>query len=76
MAPNDIPDSWHLDKRVNVSIILALAGQVVMFAFIYGKLETRVANLEEKATILREVPERMAKVEVLLERIERALVRP
>lgn len=62
---------WHLDKRVNVSIILTLVVQVVVFAFMYGKLETRVASLEEKATILREVPERLARIETLLKELRR-----
>jgi hypothetical protein len=65
--------NWHLDKRVNVSIILTLVAQLVIFAFMYGKLESRVAGLEEKAEVIRLVPERMARLEAILERIERQL---
>lgn len=74
------PDRWHLDKRVPLSIIGVLLLQIAGFGMIYGKLENRVTNIENRVSqtedSFRQVPERLARVEALLEilvdRLERS----
>jgi Tfp pilus assembly protein PilO len=46
-------DGWHLDKRVNVSIILVLAAYVVGGFLFAGKMDSRVASVEEKVSVLQ-----------------------
>lgn len=73
-------ESWHLDKRVPLSIIFVLIVQLAGFGMIYGQLENRVTHLEqqqrETAAAVRQVPERLARLEAILERIERQLAEP
>jgi len=39
---------WHLDKRVNLSIIFVLIGQVAFFGWYASKLDSRIeSNLEK-----------------------------
>lgn len=46
MAQND--RSWHLDKRVNVSIILVLAVQIVSFVWLLAAMNADInANKRE-----------------------------
>jgi|LakMenEpi03Aug12_release.lakeMendotaPanAssembly.Ray.scaffolds.fasta_scaffold36485_19 hypothetical protein len=46
-------NNWHLDKRVNVSIILVLLGQLILGAWYASKMESRVAVVEEKVVNLQ-----------------------
>lgn len=68
-------ESWHLDKRVPVAIVVTLVVQLVGFAFMYGKLESRVTHLEDQSRMVGLVPERLARLEAILERIERQLAK-
>lgn len=68
-------ENWHLDKRVPVAIVFTLVVQLVGFAFMYGRLESRVAHIEDQQRVVTLVPERLARLEALLERIERQLAK-
>ena len=46
-------NNWHLDKRVNVSIILVLLGQLILGAWYASKMDSRVAVVEEKVVNLQ-----------------------
>lgn len=47
MTPHDpATASWHLDKRVNLSIIFALIAQAAIFAYWVGGVSQRVAHNE------------------------------
>lgn len=57
MSGNQVEDisdrAWHVDKRINLSIIVAIAVQSVILAFWLGALGNRVSNLEtNQSTIL------------------------
>lgn len=39
-------EPWHLDRKVPISIIVTLVAQIVGFAWIASKLDSRVAYLE------------------------------
>ena len=50
-----IPDpleSWHLDKRVNVSIIIMLAAQLAAGVWFASKMDSRISNVESRTTII------------------------
>ncbi|WP_372570353.1 hypothetical protein [Ruegeria jejuensis] len=47
---------WHLDKRVPVALIFALAAQFAMGAYWVATTEARLAGIEEKgAATIREI---------------------
>lgn len=58
---------WHLDKRVPIALIAALALQTGTFGFWLGSVQTRVNNLEQRSALNDEVRERLVRVETLLE---------
>lgn len=49
----DVSGSWHLDKRVNISIIVALLVQAAVGVWQVSKMDSRVASAEEKIADLR-----------------------
>ena len=60
---------WHLDRRVSIGIIAAVAFQIIAFSYSYGQVESRVVTLEATDDRLATMPERLVRVEVLLEEI-------
>lgn len=75
MADNVNKEPWHLDKRVNISVILTLAIQAICFGIAWGNVENRVTNLESQRQKFDQVPERLASIEATLlaikERVDR-----
>ena len=47
MADCGEKDSWHLDKKVPLAIILTLVGQLAGFGWIASKLDSRIESLEK-----------------------------
>jgi hypothetical protein len=45
--------SWHLDKRVNISIIGVLLTQIIVGAWQVSKMDSRVGAVEEKVATLQ-----------------------
>ena len=68
-------EPWHLDKRVNVSVIAALVVQAVMFGIAWGNIENRVTQLEDERHYFKAVPERLAAIEATLLAIKERLDR-
>ena len=68
-------EPWHLDKRVNISLIIGLLAQAVVFGSLYGRLENRVTNVEEATHRLDMLPERLARIDeklsALIDRLDR-----
>ena len=52
-----------------ISLIFALAG----IAFGYGQLNSRVDAMESRVSCIEEIRERLARVETLVERIDRKI---
>ena len=46
MAHRTADDSWHLDRKVPVAIILAVLTQTAMFGWYASKLDSRISALE------------------------------
>lgn len=68
VSPGQEP--WHLDKRVNISVIGALMAQAIMFGVAWGNIENRVAHLEDDRLRFGVVPERLAGIEATLNAIK------
>lgn len=45
--------NWHLDKRVNISIIGVLLTQIIVGAWQVSKMDSRVGAVEEKVATLQ-----------------------
>lgn len=75
MADSHEKEPWHLDKRVNVSVIAAIAIQVILFGMAWGNIENRVAQLEKRSDALNQVPEKLASIEATLIAIKERLDR-
>ena len=54
---------WHLDKRVPVALILAIALQTMAGGFFIGSLSTRVSTLEEWQRANQTLERRLATLE-------------
>jgi hypothetical protein len=72
-APGKEP--WHLDKRVNISVIAGLVLQAIIFGMAWGNVENRVTQLEADRNHLKSVPERLAGIEATLLAIKERLNR-
>lgn len=68
-------EPWHLDKRVNISVIAGLVLQAVVFGIAWGNIENRVSHLEEDNHALDVVPQRLAAIEATLVAIKERLDR-
>lgn len=77
-------ESWHLDRRIPIAIIVTLAVQLTGFGYMIGHLHSRVNALElwraefraERADVPRQIATLEAKVDEngrSLARIERTL---
>lgn len=73
-------DGWHLRKEVSWTLIISVVLQLAGFGYLIGQLDTRVTHLEQQQSTttraLTTIPERLVRLEVILERIETQLSRP
>ena len=76
---SDQKEQWHLDKRIPIALILTLLAYGGLALWWAGGIEERVAVVEREqvktSVALQAVPERLARLEAILERIERGLSR-
>jgi uncharacterized membrane protein YciS (DUF1049 family) len=68
-------EPWHLDKRVNISVIAGLVLQAIIFGVAWGNIENRVAQLEHDKRLFETVPQRLAGIEATLIAIKERLDR-
>lgn len=64
---------WHLDKRVPIAIIVALAVQSAAIIWWAATMEARVNAIEAAMLAGADTSERLTRIEVILERVERRL---
>jgi Tfp pilus assembly protein PilO len=65
---NYVEASWHLDKRVNVSVILALLAQIVMFIWWAAQTVEQMRQFkEELASVKGDIKEKVSKIDELAE---------
>jgi hypothetical protein len=70
-------ESWHLDKRVNVSIILMLAAQIAGGIWFASKMDSRLTSVEARTSIIEatRVGESLAALKTSQDDMRRALDR-
>jgi hypothetical protein len=68
-------EPWHLDKRVNISVIAGLVLQAIIFGVAWGNVENRVTQLEADRARFNTIPERLAGIEATLLAIKERLDR-
>jgi len=64
---------WHLDKRVPIAIIISLAVQSAAIIWWAATMEARVNAIEAAMLAGADTSERLTRIEVILERVERRL---
>ncbi len=76
----EVDNGWHLDKKVPISLILAIMVQTGMAVWWLAALESRVSVIENFATERAAVPSRLSTIEAnqtwlmrSVERIETAV---
>jgi hypothetical protein len=74
-SPPPGKEPWHLDKRVNISVIAGLVLQAIIFGVAWGNVENRVTQLEADRQRFNSIPERLAGIEATLLAIKERLDR-
>lgn len=64
---------WHLDKGVNLTVIIALILQGIYFSVYMGKLETRVSSLEMDQAKDNAVREQFGRLDERLKNMEKGV---
>jgi len=54
-SEHEYQSGWHVDKRINVSVVAMLLIQSIVLAFWLGALGNRVTNLETTTSLLTEL---------------------
>lgn len=62
---------WHLDKRVPISLIVAILLQTATVIWWGSSLTERVNTLEAQLSGTQDIRERLVRIETILERLER-----
>jgi Tfp pilus assembly protein PilO len=71
--PEKDENSWHLDKRVPVSLIMAIVMQTAGFVWWGATTSEKVSVLKERLDAIAPQADRLTRVEVNLESIKDSL---
>ena len=63
-SSDQLDNKWHLDKRVPLSIIIAILIQTVYFTVFITKLDSRVGVLEKDSANVHKVIKEMAEIRI------------
>jgi Na+/pantothenate symporter len=76
MSPDPM-ESWHLDKRVNVSLIVVLAAQIAAGIWFASKMDSRLSAVEARTTMIEStrVGESLAELKTSQKNVEQAVRR-
>jgi len=66
---------WHLDKKVPIALIIAILFQTGVFIWLIAKLDSRVEVLEKTSEVRNTLPERVTRLETIVEQLPRTLER-
>lgn len=66
---------WHLDKRVPIALIVTIVMQTAAMGIWVGSIQARVEANERAIMDSSDTAERLARIEAILERVERQLDR-
>lgn len=68
-------NNWHLDKKVPIAMIVAILGQAVFFVWMVAKFDSRLEALERQMIISAPHSDRITRMEVQVQNIERGVKR-
>lgn len=68
-------NQWHLDKRVPLAMIIAIASQSALIVWWAAGVQAQIDSHDRAIEALSDTDERLARIEVILERLERRLDR-
>lgn len=66
---------WHLDRKVPLAMMLTIAFQTGFFIWWAAQLSERVNTLERGATLYQPQGDRLTRMEVKIEGVERIMLR-
>jgi Tfp pilus assembly protein PilO len=58
MNKDEITGKWHLDKRVPITLLVAIVVQTLSFVWFFSKMDSRIASLEAGAITQKERDDR------------------
>jgi hypothetical protein len=65
----EVDTRWHLDKKVPIALIGAILIQTGTFIWFMAHLDARVGILEQRAADRSLLPDRVTRLEVIVEQI-------
>lgn len=68
-------DQWHLDKRVPITMILAIVAQTGAALWWASSTNQRVVELEKYVLNRANMPDRLTRLEVIVEQLPKTLER-
>ena len=69
----NVANEWHLDKRVPLALIMTVIVQTAVLGVWVGSIQQRVQQNEQAIAESADTAERLARIEAILERVERRL---
>jgi acyl-CoA reductase-like NAD-dependent aldehyde dehydrogenase len=72
---SDDDESWHLDKRVPISLLAAIVAQTMAFAWWGATQAERVTVLKERMDAIAPNSDRLTRVEVKVDGIQQSVAR-
>ena len=71
----EVDTRWHLDKKVPIALILAILAQTGAALWWASAIDYRVNTLEERSKSRDLIPERVTRLEVIVEQLPKTLDR-
>lgn len=75
MSERGYDQSWHLDRKVPIALILAIVMQTAGIIWFAAGIYHRVETLEKEAMSGRPNAERITRVEVKIENVQEGILR-
>lgn len=75
MTEQQRQQEWHLDRKVTLSLIIALLANAAASVWFAAQLDQRVTSIEQHQTRALDTPERIARVETQVEGLREYLAR-
>lgn len=66
---------WHLDRKVPLALMLTIAFQTGIFIWWAAQLSERVNTLERSAVLYAPQDQRLTRMEVKIENVEKVMIR-
>jgi uncharacterized coiled-coil protein SlyX len=74
-SPSRFDSQWHLDKRVNVAMIVGAVAHLCAFVWMVSAMNTRLDTVEAKLSAQTSSVERLAILEAKMVGVDRSVAR-